>query len=73
VGKQQFGNVRKLPSGRWQARPPTLDGRLVPAKMAFPTKADATLWLDTVWTQLAMGLDLDPSRSRVALEQFSWI
>ena len=72
MGKRQFGNVRKLPSGRWQARSLTLDGRLVPAKTTFPTKADATLWLDTVRTQLAMGLDLDPSRSRVALEQFSW-
>jgi len=71
VGKRQFGTVRKLPSGRWQARSLTLDGRLVPAKTTFPTKADATLWLDSIRTQLAMGLDLDPSRSRVALEEFA--
>lgn len=71
MGKRQFGSVRKLPSGRWQARYRTLDGRMVPADQTFATKADATLWLDRVRTEQARGLDLDPTRSRIPLEEFA--
>lgn len=72
MGKRQFGSVRKLPSGRWQARYRTLDGRYVPAKSTFPTKADATLWLDNVRTEQARGLDLDPSAGRIPFEEYAW-
>ena len=29
--RREFGSVRQLPSGRWQARYPGVDGRLSPA------------------------------------------
>lgn len=35
-----FGNIRKLPSGRYQARYYQL-GKQVPAEVTFVTKADA--------------------------------
>ena len=41
TGKRQFGNVRKLPSGRWQARYRTVDGRLASVSRTFKTKRDA--------------------------------
>lgn len=49
--KRAFGTVRKLPSGRYQARYTTPDGRQVGAKRAngdpltFETKTDAEGWL----------------------------
>lgn len=41
AGKRMFGALRRLPSGRWQARYRCLDGRMVPAPQTFATKADA--------------------------------
>jgi integrase len=40
------GAVRKLPSGRWQARWRDEDGKLHPAPVTFDTKQDAGTWLD---------------------------
>ncbi|WP_207944404.1 tyrosine-type recombinase/integrase [Actinomadura rubrisoli] len=41
AGKQRFGRVRKLPSGRFQARYPGPDGYDRPAPSTFATKRDA--------------------------------
>lgn len=70
--KRQFGTVRKLPSGRWQARYRTDDGLRPQAQRTFATKTDATLWLDSVRTELASGLRSDPERGRLTLENFAW-
>jgi integrase len=70
--KRQFGTVRKLPSGRWQARYRTDDGRRPKAQRTFATKTDATLWLDSVRTELASGLRSDPERGRLTLDAFAW-
>ncbi|MFJ8232439.1 tyrosine-type recombinase/integrase [Streptomyces sp. NPDC094448] len=43
--RRQFGSVRKLPSGRFQARYPGPDGRLRPAPETFLTQTDANRWL----------------------------
>lgn len=43
--KSSFGNVRKLPSGRWQARYTGPDGREHKAPTTFQTKSDAQTWL----------------------------
>lgn len=50
-----FGNVRKLPSGRWQARYTAPGGNAVPAPMTFETKLDAETWLSTVRADLVRG------------------
>jgi integrase len=71
AGRRQFGSVRKLPSGRWQARYYALDGRRVLAPQTFPTKSDATLWLDSVRTEQAMGLRVDPGRAKILLGQYA--
>ena len=58
-----FGNIRKLPSGRYQARYWHL-GKQVPADTTFATKADARAWLATMETDLLSGRHVDPSSGR---------
>jgi integrase len=64
--------VRRLPSGRWQARVQLPDGRRINAPDTFATKSDATLWLDHQRAAIAAGRPGDPERSRVLLEDFAW-
>ncbi|HET6909107.1 MAG TPA: tyrosine-type recombinase/integrase [Mycobacteriales bacterium] len=70
-GRRRFGRVRKLPSGRWQARYPGPDGRDRPAPNTFETKTDAERWLSSVETDLARGQWIDPSASETTLRQWS--
>jgi integrase len=70
-GKRQFGSVRKLPSGRWQARYRGLDGRLVTAPRTFATKGDAGRWLASVEADRARGIWLDPTSGRVRLDEYA--
>lgn len=58
-----FGNIRKLPSGRYQARYWHL-GKQVPGDTTFATKADARAWLATMETDLLSGRHVDPSSGR---------
>lgn len=44
-GRRRFGSLRKLPSGRWQARYTAPDGREHKAPTTFDTKGDADRWL----------------------------
>jgi len=71
AGRRQFGNVRKLPSGRWQVRVVLDDGRHLKPGRTFATKSDATLWLDTTRAELAAGLRADPERGRISLEAYT--
>jgi len=71
VGNRQFGSVRKLPSGRWQARYQTIDGRRVTARETFATKTDATLWLDRSRADRASGLRFDPRAGEIKLDDFA--
>jgi hypothetical protein len=50
-----FGNIRRLPSGRYQARFTDPAGRKVPAPMTFDTKLDAQAWLATMRADLVRG------------------
>ncbi len=45
--RRHFGSIRRLPSGRWQARyrDPLTGKRWVPAPMTFETKGEASRWL----------------------------
>lgn len=57
---RQFGTIRKMPSGRFQARYWHL-GRQVPADHTFRTKADARVWLASIETDLNRGAHINPS------------
>jgi integrase len=54
VGRQ-FGYLRKLPSGRWQASYVAPSGKRQYAPMTFRTKTDARRWLATIEADLARG------------------
>ncbi|MHB8439620.1 MAG: tyrosine-type recombinase/integrase [Acidimicrobiales bacterium] len=70
AGKRNFGSVRKLPSGRWQARYWAVDGRRITARSTFATKADATLWLDRVRTERASGHHFNPAAGEARLRVY---
>jgi integrase len=72
--KSNFGSVRKLPSGRWQARYEH-EGLTHPAPHTFPSKADANAWLAEVQTDQRRGVWIDPKAGQVSLRQYveSWI
>ena len=50
MSRRRFRGVRRLSSGRWQARYRTSDGRRHTAPETFATKADATRHLAQVET-----------------------
>jgi integrase len=70
-GRRRFGRVRKLPSGRWQARYPGPDGRDRAAPSTFATKTDAARFLAAVEVDMGRGVWLDPLRSGVTLREYS--
>lgn len=59
--REAWGSLRKLPSGRWQARYPGPDGDTYTARtdddkaLTFLTKTDARVWLAAVHTKISMG------------------
>ncbi|MEV4640794.1 tyrosine-type recombinase/integrase [Actinoplanes sp. NPDC049548] len=73
--RRHFGRVRKLPSGRWQARYPGPDGELRPADTTFERKRDAELWLSAKEAEIARGDWLNPAAGKVTLKEYgdSWI
>ena len=74
-GRRDYGAVRKLPSGRWQARVRLPDGRRIAADRTFATKTDANLWVDSQRTKAAAGRPDDPERARISLADYarSWL
>lgn len=52
---RQFGNIRKLASGRYQARYRAPDGRLRSAPRTFGRKADAARWLSLKEAEISKG------------------
>jgi hypothetical protein len=69
--RRQFGSVRRLPSGRWQARYWNVTGRLVTARRTFATKADAGRWLSAAESDQARGVWVDPKAGRVRLKSYA--
>jgi hypothetical protein len=51
---RSFGNIRRLPSGRFQARYWHL-GRQIAADVPFTTKSDARAWLAAMETDIRRG------------------
>jgi len=70
VSTRPFGTIRKLTSGRFQARYSHL-GHQVSADTTFATKAAARAWLAGVETDLGRGHHVDPSLGRVRFEAFA--
>ena len=75
TSRRHFGRVRKLPSGRYQARYPGPDGVLRPAQDTFERKRDAELWLSAKQAEVARGEWLNPEAGRVTLRAYaeSWV
>jgi hypothetical protein len=64
MSRRRFGSVRRLPSGRWQARYRASDGRLHTAPQTFATKTDATRFLIQAEADLTRGRWSDPRLGR---------
>ena len=58
--RRRFGSVRRLPSGRWQARYWDAAGNRLTAPTTFATKTDAQRWLSAAETDMARGDWHDP-------------
>ncbi|WP_328507210.1 tyrosine-type recombinase/integrase [Streptomyces sp. NBC_00391] len=73
--RRQFGRVRKLPSGRYQARYVGPDGLLRPAPETFRTKKDADDWLADKQTEMRRGDWHDPDAGKVPFGEYAaaWI
>ncbi|MGF0171588.1 tyrosine-type recombinase/integrase [Streptomyces sp. Marseille-Q5077] len=73
--RRQFGRVRKLPSGRYQARYVGPDGLLRPAPETFRTKKDADDWLADKQTEMRRGDWHDPDAGKVPFGQYAsaWV
>src|SRR5438128_2517912 len=69
--RRTSGSIRRLPSGRYQARARAADGPLQPAPVTFETKAEADRWLASVVTDKAQGRWVDPRAGKVAVRDFA--
>ncbi|HET9140543.1 tyrosine-type recombinase/integrase [Actinophytocola sp.] len=74
-GRREWGRVRQLPSGRWQARYPGPDGLLRPAPKTFETKRAAASWLADQQAEINRDEWIDPDAGKVTLAEYgsSWI
>lgn len=75
IARRRFGRLRKLPSGRWQARYSTDDGVEHTAPDTFTTKTDAARWLDAVEVDINRGQWRDPRGADMTLHDLgaAWI
>jgi integrase len=69
--RRRFGRIRRLPSGRFQARYSLDDGRLRSAPTTFTTEADADRYLAMVETELARGTWFDPDAGDIRLDAYA--
>lgn len=72
---RSFGSIRRLPSGRWQARYRGPDGIMRSAPRTFIRKADASKWLALTQAELLSGGWTDPEAGRVPFPAYAaaWI
>ena len=74
--KREFGALRQLPSGRWQAKyrhPQT--NEFIAAPTTFTAKGDASRWLASVQRDIERGTWIDPEWGMVTLRDYatSWL
>ena len=73
--RRRFGTIRKLPSGRYQARYPGPDGVLRPADDTFATKTEAEEWLTLKEAEILESEWIDPDAGTVLVPDYAatWI
>ncbi|MFJ3667761.1 tyrosine-type recombinase/integrase [Streptomyces sp. NPDC090106] len=69
--RREFGTVRKLASGRWQARYIGPDGERYTAPETFETKSDAQDWLNLVRADIERNVWRDPDAGAVNFEKYA--
>ena len=74
-GHRRFGNIRKLPSGRFQIRYPGPDGRMRTGADTYESKSWADRALSLIEAQMITGEWTDPVAGQVKLEAYGekWI
>ncbi|WP_369133606.1 tyrosine recombinase XerC [Modestobacter sp. I12A-02662] len=75
MGRRAWGTVRRLPSGRYQARYLDGSGRQVSAPHTFATKADGDRWLAKTQTEMDSGRWIDPKAGKETLAAYAerWV
>ena len=68
---RQFGNIRKLSSGRYQARYRGPDGKLRPAPSTFQRKNDAARWLSLKEAEISRGEWIAPELGAQAFREYA--
>ena len=73
--KRRFGSIRKLPSGRFQARYPGPDGVFRPAPDTFRTNTEAAQYLVETEADMMRQEWIDPDAGRITLRAYTerWI
>ncbi|ARX85132.1 integrase [Streptomyces alboflavus] len=73
--RRRFGAIRKLPSGRHQARYPGPDGIMRPAPKTFATVTEADDWLAEKQTEVKSGQWRDPEAGAVNFKAYAdkWV
>ncbi|MGW6011454.1 tyrosine-type recombinase/integrase [Streptomyces sp. NPDC055210] len=73
--RRRFGAIRRLPSGRYQARYPGPDGVMRPAPETFATVGDADDWLAEKQTEVRSGDWRDPEAGAVNFKVYAdkWV
>ncbi|WP_041298010.1 hypothetical protein [Ilumatobacter coccineus] len=74
VRARSFGSIRKLPSGKYQARYWHL-GKQIAADHTFAAKTDARRWLSTVEADIVRGDWVDPDAGKITFGEYAnwWI
>ena len=73
TAQRRFGALRKLPSGRWQARYWSPSGARMTADRTFGTKTEAALFLDQVEVDQHRGVWHDPAAARsIRVREWAW-
>lgn len=69
--RRTFGNVRKLPSGRYQARYLDPSGHRHRAPRTFATLGDANRWLSATEAAIARGAWIDPRAGTITFREYA--
>jgi integrase len=69
--RRRFGSVRRLRSGRYQARYWAPDGSRVSAPTTFERKKDADRWLAATEVEMVRGTWIDDRRAQVSLGEWA--
>jgi len=67
---RSFGNIRKLPSGRYQTRYRHL-GKQIPADSTFANQTDARRWLATIEADMFRGVWIDPDAGEIPFGEYA--